>query len=289
MNCPLCGSNATFVFHNAVWRRPDATVRRCEVCNLAFIHPMMTEDEEERFYRNYNEHVKARGVVTQGTPEELHHKSVVLARERLSVVRHFFKGVSRVLEIGSSTGAFIELIANVGVDCCAVEPDDANREYCTRFASEVYPDISHVPSDMSFDVICMFHVFEHIRNPLSMLDRCRMNLRAGGRVLVEVPNIEDPLISLYDCKAFKDFYFQPMHPYIYSPASLGRVFEKAGFRVLEKVLYQRYGIDNHLTWLSKGRPGGDEHLKGIFGGAIEYKESLMRAGKTDTLFLLAVS
>lgn len=286
MNCPLCGSDSTFVFHNVVWHRPDATVWRCEACDLAFIHPMMTPDEEERFYRAYNAHVKARGVVEQGTPEELHRKGLVLAKKRLSVVSHFFKTVSRALEIGSSTGAFIELIANAGVDCHAVELNDANREYSKRFAKEVYTDIACVTSSTRFDMIYMFHVFEHIRNPLRMLDSCRMHLKSGGLVLVEVPNIDDPLITLYNCKAFKDFYFQTMHPYIYSPVSLERVFQNAGFKVLEKILYQRYGIDNHLTWISKGIPGGDEHLEEIFGSSIEYKKSLAKAGKTDTMFML---
>jgi hypothetical protein len=52
-----------------------------ETYDLAFIHPMMTGDEEERFYKNDNAHVKARGVVTQGTQEELNHKSLVWRRK----------------------------------------------------------------------------------------------------------------------------------------------------------------------------------------------------------------
>jgi hypothetical protein len=56
-----------------------------------------------------------------------------------------------MLEIGSSTGAFIEIIATDDIDCHAVELDDANREYSKRFAREVYADISRVPSSTKFN------------------------------------------------------------------------------------------------------------------------------------------
>lgn len=285
MNCPLCASESS-VYHDTVWQRPGAKVWRCSGCALAFIHPAMTEAEERAFYADYNGHAAARGV-SDATPEELHRKGLAVAGERLKAAGRLIEGIGTALEIGSATGAFIELASAEGAVFDAVEPDAVNRAYASRFARRVYPDMGSVPEGATYDMVCMFHVFEHIREPLPMLNACKARLKKGGRVLVEVPSLDDPLISLYGCRAFKDFYFQPMHPYVYSPGPLRLVFERAGFRVVECVFHQRYGLDNHLAWLAKGSPGGDAALREIFGPAEEYKASLERAGRTDTVFLLA--
>jgi SAM-dependent methyltransferase len=48
-------------------------------------------------------------------------------------------------------------------------------------------DIAGLP-DGSFDVITLWHVFEHLADPVSMLKEVRRLLKVGGRLLIEVPN-----------------------------------------------------------------------------------------------------
>ena len=68
----------------------------------------MSDKQESEFYRNYNQHVKQRGVIVQNSVEEYHEKSIKTAKERYSVVEEFFSN-KVVLEVGSSTGAFLSL------------------------------------------------------------------------------------------------------------------------------------------------------------------------------------
>lgn len=168
-----------------------------------------------------------------------------------------------------------------------VEPDDSNRSFSSMFTTQNYADISLASREPKFDIICLFHVFEHIRNPHEFLTIASMLLKQSGFIIIEVPYIEDPLITIYENEKFKDFYFQPMHPFIYSLQSLRYVFEKNGYREKEIIFHQRYGLDNHLTWLCKGRPGGDAYLNSLFGDNKAYKESLVRVRKTDTVFYIA--
>jgi SAM-dependent methyltransferase len=282
--CPLCGDSRAALFHGRVWSSPDGKVYRCPGCDLTFIHPVMDEETEKEFYKDYGKHAIARGVVATSDPAELHRKGRPAAEKRLEKIKKFFQGPSRILEVGASTGAFLELLE--GKERYGVEPADDHRRYLARFCKSTYSDLCEVPSEEKFDLICMFHVFEHIKTPQPFLQDCARLLDPGGCLIVEVPFIEDPLLTLYQCGPFKDFYFQLMHPYVYSERALAHVFAKASFKVDEFIYYQRYGLDNHLTWLAKGRAGTDPQFAALFGDDEAYKQRMEKIGKTDTIFCI---
>ena len=286
MLCPNCHENKVVLLHNKVWSIDNGSVYRCQACDLTFIDPMMTEEEEREFYKNFNKHVKARGVTAEESLEDYHKASLAIAQERMGVVSKYFQNRPKVLEVGSSTGAFLSLLKEC--DTSAVEPADENREFSKQFVTgSAHASIDDAPEDEQFDIICMFHVFEHIREPEAFLNRCKTLLKADGIILIEVPHIEDPLISIYNIEAFKDFLFQPMHPMIYSVPSLNYVFNRCGFRSTEVIYYQRYGLNNHLAWLKYQKPGGDPLFDRMFKNNNEYKKSLETSQKTDTLFYIA--
>lgn len=286
LHCPNCDGKEMTLIHDKVWSIDDGNVYRCKRCDLSFIDPMMTKEQEDVFYKEFNKHVKARGVTSEESIQRYHEASLTIARERMEVVARFFQKQHKVLEIGSSTGAFLSLIKEC--DTSAVEPADENREFSKQFVSDsTYSSIEDVEEDEQFDIICMFHVFEHIREPGEFLKRCKRLLKADGIIVIEVPHIEDPLVSIYDIPAFKDFLFQPMHPMIYSVPSLDYIFNHHDLLASEVIYYQRYGLNNHLTWLKYQRPGGDALFDSMFKGDQEYKDILEASKQTDTLFYIA--
>jgi SAM-dependent methyltransferase len=283
--CPLCGHDQPVLFHDRVWSCEGGKVYRCPGCDLTFLYPVMDDETEKEFYKNYGKHAIARGVVQTINPEELHRKGRVPAEKRLEKIGKYFEGISRVLEVGASTGAFLELID--GRERYGIEPADDHRRYLSRFCKATYADISGIPSQERFDLICMFHVFEHIKTPLPFLEACARHLNPGGCLIIEVPYVEDPLLTLYECAPFKDFYFQPMHPYVYSKKSLEYVFMKASLKPQEFIFYQRYGLDNHLAWLVRGKSGGDSQFSSLFADDEIYKQKMEKIEKTDTIFCIA--
>ena len=284
MNCPNCASNNTLLFHNKVWSMDNGKVYQCNICTLLFIHPMMSFEDEQKFYSNYNEHVKNRGMIVQDSIEEFHAKSLEIAQERLSVVQPYFDN-KKVLEIGSSTGAFLSLLNNSQTYAC--ELATTNREFSKQFISgEAYSSVDDV-LEKSFDVICMFHVFEHIREPIIFLKKCLNLLKKDGVVIIEVPHSNDPLIMLYNSQEFKDFVFQPMHPMVYNKTSLDFVFQKAGLSNQSITYHQRYGLDNHLSWLKNKKTGKDDTISNLFSNNKEYKVTLQKTQNTDTIFYIA--
>ena len=139
-------------------------------------------------------------------------------------------------------------------------------------------------SRRNYDFICLFHVLEHIIYPSELFEKIKKMMIDSSLLIIEVPSLFDPLISLYHSEAYSEFYFQSQHPYVYSQSSLPRLLEYNGFRTVELISHQRYGLENHLNWLFQGRPGGNELLQELFKGLeADYIQTLEQHGKTDTV------
>jgi 2-polyprenyl-3-methyl-5-hydroxy-6-metoxy-1,4-benzoquinol methylase len=81
-----------------------------------------------------------------------------------------------------------------------------------------------------FEVICGWHVIEHLPEPLDAIRHVRDALVSGGVLLAEVPNCE----SLRARREGLDWYHLDLayHPGQYSPKPLSALLERAGLRVM---------------------------------------------------------
>ena len=96
---------------------------------------------------------------------------------------------------------------------------------------------------------------EHIQNPKLFIKKIIDSLTPKGRFIIEVPNVDDPLLSVYNIEEFMKFYWYPYHLYYYSKQTLNNImaqFEEINYKIK---LRQRYGLINHLRWFIKGKPG----------------------------------
>ncbi len=67
-----------------------------------------------------------------------------------------------------------------------------------------------------YDFIYSIHVMEHIRNPKLFIRKIIDSLTPKGRFIIEVPNVDDPLLSVYKIEEFNKFYWYPYHLYYYN-------------------------------------------------------------------------
>ena len=80
-----------------------------------------------------------------------------------------------------------------------------------------------------FDVIILFHVLEHIMDPVAVLQRCSVLLKPGGRVIVAVPNW-----GSWQAQCFGADWLHldvPRHLNHFSRHALAHVAEQAGLRI----------------------------------------------------------
>jgi SAM-dependent methyltransferase len=136
-----------------------------------------------------------------------------------------------IIEIGCGQGDFLSLLCaggdNAGI---GFDPSFDPRKTSTALAGRVQirpqlysPEHAKYPADL----LCCRHVLEHIPRPLQFLREIRRTIGdRSGVVFFEVPN------ALFTLKrrAIWDIIYE--HCSYFTPASLQRVFELAGFQVL---------------------------------------------------------
>ena len=76
-----------------------------------------------------------------------------------------------------------------------------------------------------------------------------------GTLVVEVPHARDFLITQLQCESFTNFSLWSQHLVLHTRDSLQKLLSAAGFVDIHIIGVQRYGLANHLTWLSEGKPG----------------------------------
>jgi SAM-dependent methyltransferase len=89
----------------------------------------------------------------------------------------------------------------------------------------------------SFDLVLMYHVLEHVRDPDVALANAAKLLKGGGRLVVAVPNLRSAARRLFGQNWFG--YQLPEHLWHFSERNLGDIARRAGLLV-ERVRPQRY-------------------------------------------------
>lgn len=288
LNCPICNSNEVRKYRNKVWDSENCSVMKCLNCEFFFLDPMMEEEKGNSFYANYSKYLSKRIGKEKETTEQTFERRKRMVPYRLDIVKPYLAKDYRVLEIGGGCGNFIGEIYKSGYisEAFLIEPCIEHLTFaCNYYGINGYKNLDEI-KNKKFNVIVMFHVLEHLRNPQEFLCQVFSLLTNNGFIVIEVPCSADPLLSLYNSNDYKDFYFQSLHPYVYSQTALKVCFENAGYKSGKFIYYQRYSLSNHLFWLSKGKPGGSVRFSKILGNSCElaYKESMERNKTTDTIF-----
>jgi 2-polyprenyl-3-methyl-5-hydroxy-6-metoxy-1,4-benzoquinol methylase len=185
-------------------------------------------------------------------------------RENTAVddIRRFLKYKSLmqdkvILDFGCGNGKFLELSKEQSnsKQTIGIELDKEAVKCLKDVGLECYESTEELP-EVNFDLVFMFHVIEHLSEPEMVLESLFRHVAKNGRIIIETPNADDALLSIYNCEKFADFTYWSPHIYLYNEDTLTKMLENAGFTIIEREQEQRYPLANHLRWLAKGLPGG---------------------------------
>ncbi|CAM2007610.1 class I SAM-dependent methyltransferase [Acanthopleuribacter pedis] len=134
-----------------------------------------------------------------------------------------------LLDVGCGAGGFIAAVPP-SVRCLGVDIDqasiDAARERVTAPQRRFWvADFEQFTVEERVDVITMFHVLEHLPNPIRVLQNLGNRAQKETRLVVEVPVLEKAKTN--DING----YLTPSHLTHFSTASLRQVVEQAGWRI----------------------------------------------------------
>lgn len=272
--CFLCGVQEAQKIHHGVRGSEMTDVLKCTGCGLVRLSEIV--DDVDVFYASSgmrmdetNDLEKIR-LASRGDDER-----------RFRYTERMIEG-KNVIDFGCGDGGYLTRAARVAASVIGVELEEAMRKALTAEGLRCFTSIQEAGTA---DIITLFHVLEHLEDPISYLEEFRSHLSPDGMIIIEVPNADDALLSLYQCEAFADFRYWICHIYLYTLSTLRLLVEKADYEVVFMRQIQRYSLANHMYWLSKGQPGG--HYKWAFLEDSEtdntYGNMLARLGIADTI------
>ncbi|HEY0405199.1 MAG TPA: class I SAM-dependent methyltransferase, partial [Pyrinomonadaceae bacterium] len=144
-----------------------------------------------------------------------------------------FAGEGRALDIGTGAGRYAASLKRLGWQVTGVEFDptaaaNAAERYGLTIQTGTLEDARF--SSESFDFISMFHVIEHLPDPLATLRECFRVLRQGRRIMLRTPNFDS--LTRREFGKFWRGVEAPRHLCLFNGESLRRALEAAGFRVV---------------------------------------------------------
>lgn len=226
---------------------------KCSSCGLIYVNPRLKYEQILNIYRAGED----RDFVSQSLAREKTFANYAKLLEKYSPV-------GKILDIGTGSGAFLAAAKKRGWDVYGIEPNVwlsgwASKNYGINVQSgtlraQNYPD-------NFFDVVTLWDVLEHVGDPKGELLEIGRILKPGGLLIVNFPDISSLL-----AKAFgrKWWFLLSVHLYYFSPRTMKKLLDSAGFKFFKKKMHIQYLSLGYLL----GRIGS--YNKGVakFLGAI---------------------
>lgn len=198
-------------------------VARCRDCAMLYTRPRVAPNEIGRFYPpSYEAHAPDTSNPARST------RSRRDPWDRLPAI-----GAKRLLDVGCGSGGYLLRQKSAGWTVFGVEPSAdavrAARGAGLDVVQGVVPGVDF--AERRFDCITMLGVIACVPEPLATLRELRRVIAPGGRLIVSEHNAGSAAAALFgpDWQGWD----LPRHYSHFTPESLRRMMEHAGFRAVE--------------------------------------------------------
>lgn len=265
MNCPVCLNSSTiaepFTATDTLFETTSRSFnfRGCTGCHCIFIDPMPGEKELAGFYPAPYWWSSTPGLLNS---LEAGYRRIALSDHVRFIVRAAEESAPgrrhlRLLDVGCGSGSLLGLLKRKGFHVLGF---DASEEAARIAKAESDIDViagarlqEACLEVSSFDLVTLFHVMEHVPQPQEMLAEVWRLLRSGGRIVLQVPNVESWQFRLLGARWYG--LDVPRHVINYSKQGMCRLLSETGFRVLRT---RQFNLrDNAPAFASSLFPGLD--------------------------------
>lgn len=144
----------------------------------------------------------------------------------------------RVLDIGCGTGLLLEIMKEKSYKVIGIDTSFFAYKYCKDKKLEVsccsLNNAEYAPS--SFDIITLFDVIAHLRNPASYLREIRIILKDTGLLVIKTPYHPQIFFRLANLFRFtrksKSMLHIPAQVFHFTPDSIKKLLSSNGFEAL---------------------------------------------------------
>ncbi|HSU26997.1 MAG TPA: class I SAM-dependent methyltransferase [Chitinophagaceae bacterium] len=286
--CPVCQSASL----KEVFRLKDHSVTgeifpvvECENCSLRITQDAPGENDIAPYYssEDYISHTNTKRGLINRLYQSVRKKT--LRKKSRLVKRVTGLKTGRLLDLGAGTGSFVLEMQRNSWDVTGIEPGAGAREVAKQNGIELGgPGKFFVLPKASFDAITLWHVLEHIHDLQKTVRHLKELLNEKGKLIIAVPNYTSKDAGIY--KTNWAAYDVPRHLYHFSPASMQKLLEGNGLKLIgvKPMWYDSYYIS---LLSSKYKHGKTKYISAVWNGFRSNLKTICNSGKCSSIIYIA--
>ncbi len=225
--CNICqSSNMENLFKKDSW-----DIVRCSGCGLVFVKNIPCDTNLKNIYdaEFFKDGQKSpiEGLRFDDSP------AYINASKRLEKIRKMGFSNGRMLDIGCSTGIFLKAASShydgVGLDISKYATEFATNNLGVKAKCGTIFDLNF--EQKNFDIITMWDVIEHVRDPDKYIDKVSQFIRPGGLLALSTGNIQSLMFKVQKKKWH--LLIPPQHLFYFSPNTISILLENHGFKIIK--------------------------------------------------------
>lgn len=224
--CPVC----TIKQFKYLFSVKIGQLVKCNNCHLIYYTPQPSLRELEEFYNSETYRSEFSESLMSG-PEFATNRYLQFEKSLKKYVPQILTQSSRkLLDIGCGTGHFLKVAEQhswevEGIEISSKAAQDASK----KIHGEIFVgDLLSIDfSTHNYDVITLYHVIEHLLDPICFLRRIKELLKPNGILFLETPNINSIGFKLTQEKW--SHLIPPEHIIYFQPDSLSFALKKTDF------------------------------------------------------------
>lgn len=209
--CLICGEKHTLP------EKSEGLIMQCS-CGFVWNCYQPTQKVLDEFYES--EALEMWGDIKNTKSESIRQA------EKYSFIYSYIKEmrIEKVLDVGCGTGFFLNNLDS-SITKVGIEPSSKVKDYC---GAPVYDSFEKFQESLhgktKYDLITMFGVLEHLKDPKDMINKCMDYLTYDGCMAFIVPNVNSLVVQLLQEKCCT---FCPQHLWYFNIATLHKLVSPA--------------------------------------------------------------
>jgi SAM-dependent methyltransferase len=205
-------------------------------------------------------------------------------RYKYRILKEIYPGFNSVLDFGAATGLFLSFLQSKNIEICGVEPNENARKTANLLTgNKVYSDLS--ACNGKFDIITLWHVLEHVKNPVKLIGELEKKLNPGGMLVIALPNFKS-----YDSEYYEQYwaaYDVPRHLWHFSPRSIIKLFSPFKFQLIARkpLIFDSF----YVSLLSEQYKNGKKRWLPAFFNGLKSNLKARKTGNYSSLIYILQS
>jgi 2-polyprenyl-3-methyl-5-hydroxy-6-metoxy-1,4-benzoquinol methylase len=237
--CPVCQKNKEMKIFN----KSGGQYVKCLNCGMIYLNPVFTEEYLKDYYKH--NHDMQSTIVENDTP---FYRALYL-KGLNSIKKHIKIKQRNILDIGCSSGFFLDCAKKEGWDTIGIELNINEADLAKKKGHQIYTEpFEQIKFAESFSAITLWDVFEHIKNGREFLNIVLKQLLPGGIIFLQIPNSGSLAARIMQqrCNMFDGLE----HANLYNEETIGLLCKSIGLSIvnLETVIAEVGVLNNYLQY-----------------------------------------